>query len=134
MTQNNNTNSVSCRASNHSTKVELEVPYVSNVDHNTITTEETSTVMNSEIGNQMNNMNQNSISSVLPNTHIMLSTQAQQVNNENHIIPHLTYSNKGNHMMKNNKHNHNTAIYNSNRANNTGYIGLSHGATPREYG
>ena len=120
MTQNNNTNSVSRRASNHSTKDELEVPYVSNVDHKTITTEETSTIMNSEIGNQMTNMNQNTISSVSQNTHIMLSTQAQQVNNENHVIPHLTFSNKGNRMMENNKHNHNTAIYNSNRVNTTG--------------
>ena len=87
MTQNNNTNPVCRRASNHSTKAELEVPYVSNVDHNTITTEEKSTVMNSEIGNQLNNMNQNNISSVSQNTHTMLSTQAQQCNNEDHIIP-----------------------------------------------
>ena len=120
MTETNNTNSVSRRASNHSTKAEMEVPYVSNVDHNTITTEETTTVMNIEIGNQLIKMNQNTISSVSQNTHTMLSTQAPQSNNEDHIIPHLTYSNKGNRLMKNNDHNHNTAIYNSNRANNTG--------------
>ena len=44
-------------------------------------------------------------------THIMLSTQAQQVNNANHMTPHVTYSNKGNHRSENNKHNHNTTIY-----------------------
>ena len=121
MTQNNdNNNSVSRRASNHSTKAEMEVPYVSNVDHNTITTEETSSVMNSEIGNQLNHMNQNTISSVSQNTHTMLSTKAQQCNNEDHIIPHPTYSNKGNRLMNNNKPNHNTEIYHSNRANTTG--------------
>ena len=39
----------------------------------------------------------------------------------NHITPHSTYSNKGNHMTENNKHNHNTTIYNIYKDNNNYY-------------
>ena len=96
MTQYNNNNTDSRRASSHSTQVEPEGQYSDTVDYNTTTTVEASSVSNSDIGNQLNNTNQNSPSSYTQHLHTTMYNHAQQCNNDEHNNHHMNNINNSN--------------------------------------
>ena len=121
LTQSNHHNIPSSKVSNYDTNTELEVPYSDIVDYKTNATEEPSSSLQSDLGNQLYHMDQNIISRTSQNNHIMLytDTQAQQCNNADHINHHVNHTNNGNRLNTNNNHYHNTALSNSSDSNNS---------------
>jgi hypothetical protein len=91
------------------------------VDYNTTTTVDIFLVSNSDRGNQLNNLNQNTTSSHTQNTHTTMYNHAQQCNNNDRISHQTNNINNSNSQNNNdNHHHHNTAIYSSSRASNNG--------------